>query len=61
MVQQIMLALHCKKADAVDLKTPIWEYISNTYSPDQARGLGILFGRRPRGQPSGHVDGSSVN
>lgn len=30
-----MLALHCKKTDAIDLKSPIWEYISNTYSVDQ--------------------------
>jgi hypothetical protein len=37
MVQQIMLALHCKKTEAVDLKSPIWQYISNTYSPEQAR------------------------
>lgn len=35
MVQQIMLALHCKKTDAVDLKGPIRDYIANTYSPEQ--------------------------
>jgi hypothetical protein len=35
MVANIMLALHCKKTEAIDLKTPIWEYISNTYSVDQ--------------------------
>lgn len=37
MVQQIMLALHCKKTDAVDLKSPIWEYITNTYSVEQVK------------------------
>ncbi len=35
MVANIMLALHCKKTEAVDLKGPIWEYISNTYSVEQ--------------------------
>ena len=35
MVQQIMLALHCKKTDAVDLKGPIRDYIANTYSLEQ--------------------------
>lgn len=35
MVANIMLALHCKKTEAIDLKSPIWEYISNTYSVDQ--------------------------
>lgn len=37
MVANVMLALHCKKTDTVDLKGPIWEYISNTYSVDQVR------------------------
>ncbi len=37
MVANIMLALHCKKTEAVDLKGPIWEYISNTYSVEQVR------------------------
>lgn len=37
MVANIMLALHCKKTEAIDLKSPIWEYISNTYSVDQVR------------------------
>lgn len=32
-----MLALHCKKTEAVDLKAPIWQYISDTYSPQQVR------------------------
>ena len=37
MVANIMLALHCKKTEAIDLKGPIWEYISNTYSREQVR------------------------
>eukprot|EP00208_Stichococcus_sp_RCC1054_P002835 CAMPEP_0206140322 /NCGR_PEP_ID=MMETSP1473-20131121/9097_1 /ASSEMBLY_ACC=CAM_ASM_001109 /TAXON_ID=1461547 /ORGANISM="Stichococcus sp, Strain RCC1054" /LENGTH=740 /DNA_ID=CAMNT_0053534441 /DNA_START=308 /DNA_END=2527 /DNA_ORIENTATION=- len=50
MVQQIMLALHCKKTDAVDLKSPIWEYITNTYSVEQANDasedLEVIQGQR---------------
>lgn len=32
-----LLAIQCKKADAVDLKTPVYSYIANTYSEQQAR------------------------
>lgn len=32
----MLLAVHCKKSDSVDLKTPIWNYIATTYSETQA-------------------------
>ena len=32
----LLLAVHCKKTDSLDLKTPIWNYIANTYSDQQA-------------------------
>ncbi|KAK9909798.1 hypothetical protein WJX75_007558 [Coccomyxa subellipsoidea] len=32
----MLLAVHCKKTDSVDLKTPIWNYIAATYSEHQA-------------------------
>ena len=32
----MLLAVHCKKTEAVDLKTPIWKYIAATYSEQQA-------------------------
>ncbi len=37
MVANIMLALHCKKTETVDLKSPIWEYIATTYSTEQVK------------------------
>lgn len=33
----VLLAVHCKKTDNVDLKTPVHKYISNTYSETEAR------------------------
>ena len=32
----MLLAVHCKKTDAVDLKTPIANYIAATYTEQQA-------------------------
>jgi hypothetical protein len=32
----IMLAVHCKKGEALDIKTPLWNYISSAYSDSQA-------------------------
>ena len=32
----MLLAVHCKKTDQVDLKGPINKYISSTYGPQQA-------------------------
>ena len=32
----MLLAVHCKKTDAVDLKTPIFSYIARTYTEQQA-------------------------
>ncbi|CAL8461578.1 g1109 [Coccomyxa elongata] len=32
----MLLAVHCKKTDSVDFKTPIWNYIAATYSEHQA-------------------------
>ncbi|KAK9820581.1 hypothetical protein WJX72_011897 [[Myrmecia] bisecta] len=32
----LLLAVHCKKTDSLDLKTPIWNYIASTYSDQQA-------------------------
>ena len=32
----MLLAVHCKKTDQVDLKGPISKYISSTYGPQQA-------------------------
>ncbi|GFR44801.1 hypothetical protein Agub_g6136, partial [Astrephomene gubernaculifera] len=34
--QSVMLAIHCKKADTVDLKTPLLTYIRATYSDREA-------------------------
>ncbi|CAK0747325.1 hypothetical protein CVIRNUC_001757 [Coccomyxa viridis] len=37
MVQpSMLLAVHCKKTDSVDLKAPVWNYIAATYSDHQA-------------------------
>ena len=37
MVQpSMLLAVHCKKTDSVDLKAPGWKYIAATYSEHQA-------------------------
>lgn len=33
----MLLAVHCKKGDHVDLKDPIWTYICATYSDQQAQ------------------------
>ena len=33
----MLLAVHCKKSDPVDLRTPISQYIAITYSEQQAR------------------------
>lgn len=32
----MLLGVHCKKSDKVDLRTPLWNYISHNYSPSQA-------------------------
>ncbi len=32
----MLLAVHCKKTDSIDLRTPIWNYIALTYSESQA-------------------------
>ena len=32
----MLLAVHCKKGDHLDLKDPIWSYICATYSDQQA-------------------------
>lgn len=32
----MLLAVHCKKSDPVDLKTPIWTYIASTYGEKPA-------------------------
>lgn len=33
----MLLAVHCKKGDHLDLKDPMWTYISATYSDQQAQ------------------------
>ena len=33
----VLLAVHCKKTESVDLKTPIHKYICGTYSEAEAR------------------------
>ncbi len=33
----MLLGVHCKKSDKVDLRTPLWNYISRNYSPSQAQ------------------------
>lgn len=32
-----LLAVQCKKSEAVDLRTPVYQYIAHTYSEQQAR------------------------
>ena len=32
----MLLAVHCKKTESVDLKGPVWNYIAATYSEQQA-------------------------
>ncbi len=32
----MLLAVHCKKTEGVDLKAPVWNYIATTYSEQQA-------------------------
>lgn len=34
--QSVMLAIHCKKTDSTDLKTPLLAYIRATYSDREA-------------------------
>lgn len=34
--QSVMLAIHCKKTDPVDLKSPLISYIRSTYSDREA-------------------------
>lgn len=34
--QSVMLAIHCKKTDTVDLKSPVLSYIRHTYSDREA-------------------------
>lgn len=36
----IMLAVHCKKTDALDIKTPIADYVAMTYGDSQAADAG---------------------
>lgn len=33
---KLTLAVHCKKTDQLDLKKPVWSYVANTYSQQQA-------------------------
>lgn len=32
-----LLAVQCKKSEAVDLRTPVYQYVAHTYSEQQAR------------------------
>lgn len=50
MPQTIMLAVHCKKSEPVELKGPIVQYVKRTYG-DQARKPGFSQSAAARTAP----------
>lgn len=51
MAPGLMLAVHCKKSEPLDLKEPIADYIARTYGP-QVR---VAHGWEPATQPCSHT------
>lgn len=41
---QIMLAVHCKRSEPLEIREPILDYVSRTYGPQ----VGVLLGRGAR-------------
>lgn len=46
MPSTLLLAVHCKKSDAIDIKTPVVKYVASMYGVQvRDHGAGVVLGR----------------